>query len=616
MFGLRHLRSSVASVSFRRAHVAVSVVSASAGSSSTSVESAARWYSATSIKLAEEAKTKQKKELTPEEMEERRARAEERKHRKLMAQDYNNRRAAYKRQVSVLRKQYADEHARWKKEQEASKSTEQEKLTRQRLERQRLKNIRTAQNAIKQEEFRKAREKEFQEHLAKQQIIREDQEERQRRARQMVIDELEEEAPLWLTTPEEIEAAFTHESEQLLWARPGGFIGAPNPSMDTHFWQFQTHAQQFRRTYPLMRDIFLEDQIEIAYQEANVDPNFWTPERVAEHEKLEERARLRALVQTAGRQELLRKQRQLIETDADKEAEDDDRAILKRPAVPSMNWLADKEALEREGAKLLLKDPTRFFHFEDPQQNESPESPDTERDGDEDYEGPTLGAPIRLRDPVRDNTPDGNPWPRIIAKMEKPDTRTEREKKQRLREIKLMEAAETAARDKAAAGGAAMEVDLEKDEDYGEDIDYDALPYDSDEEEWFKGLDPEKDQDIMNIPAHLRYKEDDFAFVLEKLEKTVDYQHQELQLELENLKQEMRSERRMLAQSTEEQNFQEGSLEDAVLKLSADELVALSDLDEAYKPDMPQEELQAFMKKIPGLTEEQIMTLMTRNREE
>jgi len=631
MLGLRGLRFCAAANCFRRAQAAVlsnnngaTTAAASAASTSRSTTGTApvagfsaastttkRFYTVTSIALEEEAATKRKrKELTPEEIEERRAKAAERKHHRRMAQDYNNRRAAYKRQVSVLRKQYAEEYARWKKEMEAAKSTEQEKITRKRLERQRRKNIRSAQNALRQEELRQAREKEFNEHLERQQIIREAQEERFRRARQLVVDELEKEAPLWLTTPEEVEAAFTHESEQLLWTRPGGVIGAPNPSTDAHFWQFQAHAQDFRRTYPLMRDVFLEDMEEEAYLDANVDANFWTPERVEEHEKMEEKARLRAMVQTAGRNELLRKQRQFIEADAD-EALEDESAIGQLPAVPSMKVLHDKEALEREGASLLLKDPTRFFHFEESEQDEAPEEGD-----DDEYEGPTLGAPVRLRDPVRDNTPDGNPWPRIIGKVERPDTRTEREKKQEERNIRLMEAAEAAEKaQKLEAGGGAIEVDLEREENIGDEIDYDTRPYDSDEEEWFKGLDPEKDADIMNIPAERRYTEDDFAFVVDKLEGKVEFFEQELKLEFDSLRQEILSNKRMMAESSDEEIIEEGSVEAAFMALSDQELVALSDLDEAYSPDMPREEFEAFMKDIPGLTEEQLLMVLSRDRE-
>ena len=35
---------------------------------------------------------------------------------------------------------------------------------------------------------------------------------------------------MWLTTLEEVDAAFTHEAEQHLWGRPHGVIGAPTKS--------------------------------------------------------------------------------------------------------------------------------------------------------------------------------------------------------------------------------------------------------------------------------------------------------------------------------------------------------------------------------------------------
>ena len=112
-------------------------------------------------------------------------------------------------------------------------------------------------------------------------MVREAEKERFRRARQMVIDELEEEAPLWLISPEEVEAAFTHEAGQLLWARPGGVIGAPNPGLDAHFWQYEVHSQDFRQTYPSKRELLLEELEEEAYRKANIDPKIWTKRRAS-----------------------------------------------------------------------------------------------------------------------------------------------------------------------------------------------------------------------------------------------------------------------------------------------------------------------------------------------
>ena len=183
---------------------------------------------------------------------------------------------------------------------------------------------------MRQEQIRKQREKEFQEHLKKMQMERDARNERFAIARQLVIDELEKEAPLWLTTPEEVEAAFTSSAEQLLWARPGGVLGAPNPSLDASFWQYETHTWHMDRTYKSQREVLLEQIEELAYEEANVDASFWTPERLAEQEQLEEKARLRAMVHSAGRRELLRKQREILE---DRFANEEGEVPRQQPAL-------------------------------------------------------------------------------------------------------------------------------------------------------------------------------------------------------------------------------------------------------------------------------------------
>jgi hypothetical protein len=224
---------------------------------------------------------------------------------KMAARDFNSRRADYNRQVSVLRREYADEVAQQRAADKAEQEARERELTRRRLERQRLKNIRSAENAMNQKALREQRAREFDGHLQLMQIQRDAKNERFAMARQLVIDELEEEAPLWVTTHEEVEAAFTPEAEQLLWTRPGGVFGAPNPSMDTSFWQYETHTWHMDRTYKSQREVLLEELEEMAYEEANIDSSFWTPERVEERVRLEEKARLRAMVHSAGRTELL-----------------------------------------------------------------------------------------------------------------------------------------------------------------------------------------------------------------------------------------------------------------------------------------------------------------------
>ena len=534
----------------------------------------------------------------------------------LMSRDYNNRRAAYKRQVSVLRREYAEEIVKQRAADEAEEENRRQKLTRQRLERQRRKNIKSALNALRQVELRKQREREFNEHLEEQQRIREAKHERFTAARQLVVDELEKEAPLWLTTPEEVEAAFSDPvKEQLLWARPGGVLGAPNPSVDCHFWQFETHTWQMARTYVSQRQDLLDRIEEMAYVEANIDKKFWTPERIAAQEKLEQKAKLRAMVYSAGRAELLKKQRELIREDAKNE-------LLPTAAkIPSNNFLGNDAAIENEGARVLMKDPTKFFTFDN-----SDHATTGQLESGASYAGPTLGAPIGLRDPLRDN-PHGTVFPEIIGKFPKPDTRTEREKKLAEREEKMWAAAQLEAKKELEASGGAVELE-EEDDDDAPGIDYDELDEnDSDDEEWVRGLDPETDSEILNTPREYRYNEDDIEWVANKMNDKLTFLNQQFAQDVEVIKEEMKMDLRRkaaadLTQTGEQlsavsQNnlIPEGSLEAALMALPEDQLMALSDLEESYAPDrMADFELEAAMKEIPGLTKEQIMFILNRDR--
>lgn len=535
---------------------------------------------------------------------------------KLLARDYNNRRAAYRRQVSVLRRDYADEIMKQRAADEAEEENRRQKLTRQRLERQRRKNVKSALNALREEELRKQREREFNQHLEEQQRIREAKDERYTAARQMVVDELEAEAPLWLTTPEEVEAAFSDPAkEQLLWARPGGVLGAPNPSVDAHYWKFETHTWNMPKTYVSQRQDLLERIEEAAYNDANIDKKFWTPERMEAQEKLEQKAKLRAMVYSAGRAELLKKQREFIIEDAKNDL------IPTTARVPSLSVLSNDAAIEKEGAQILMKDPTKFFVFG----NDSNASAGNV----ESYMGPTLGAPIALRDPLRDG-PEGTVFPEIIGKYPKPDTRTEREKKLAEREEKMWAAAQVEAQKELEASGAGVDYD-EEDDDAEPGIDYDEIDeHDSDDEEWDRGLDPETDIGVLQTPREYRYSEDDVDWVLRKMNDKVKFLKQQFTQDVEVIKEEMKMElRRMVtatandASPTEEQvrgptqadAISEESLEAALLALPESQLLALSDLEESYEPGkMADYELAAAMKEIPGLTEEQIMFILNRDR--
>lgn len=523
---------------------------------------------------------------------------------KKIAQDFNNRRASYKRQVSVLRKAYADEVAQQRAADKAEREAMAREATRRRLERQRKKNLRSAYNAMLEKKEREQRAKEFEEHLEREQVKRQARKERYAAARQMVVDELEREAPLWLTTPEEVEAAFTPQAEQLLWTRRGGVLGAPNPSLDAHFWQNETHTWHMTKTYKSQREILLEEIRELAYEEANVDKSFWTPERIEEIQDLETRARLRAEVQRAGKLELLRRQSEMMNEQYQTEKGE----IPKKVPAPNLKVLANERALEREGAKIMFADPTRFFVFDQDGQADLEDFDIAAEQGKEtlEYSGPTLGAPIDIR-----KTNSGK-FPQAIGKFPKPDTRTEREKKQEAREERMLAAAR--AEEAMSIELAAEEQDIE---DLEPDLDYDDNQWDPDEEEWLKGLsaDSPEDEDIRNTPPSHRFKEEDIEWVLQKLNEEQNFLEQQFGVEMEALQQNIRSE---LEEKAADGPIPENELQTILLTMPDKELIALSDLDDAYAAaagDLSAVELSEFATKIPSLTEDQLRSLMERERE-
>lgn len=528
----------------------------------------------------------------------------------LAARDYNTRRAAYNRQVSLLRREYAEMIAKQRAADKAEQEALERELTRRRLERQRLKNLRSARNARKEKDLREQREREFQEHLRAQQAIRDSKHDRFTRARQLVIDELEEESPLWLVTHEDVEKAFTHEAEQLLWARPGGVLGAKNPSLDSHFWQFETHTWQMNRSYKSKREVLLEELEQKAYDDANIDKLFWTAERLEEQQNLEDKAKLRAMVHSAGRTLLLRKQMQMIE---ELHEESD---VPKPMPAPSLKMLTNDRALEEEGVKLLLRDPTKFFVFENDTQDTLSIVGD-DSSGNIEYVGPTLGSPIALRDPLRRGSPHGTVYPVGIGKYPKPDTRTEREKKQEERQERMLAAA--AAEERDTDLDITLAAERQSGEDLEPDLDYNEHEWDSDDEEWNKGLDAELDQDILNTPPEKRYSEEDIDWTLAKLEVKLENLEQQLNGEMETIKQQARSEFRanMSDEESSKIELNDSSLEEALLSLSEKELLALSDLDDRFsEKELSDDELLEAQKEIPSLSLEQIKFVLNRDRSE
>jgi hypothetical protein len=439
--------------------------------------------------------------------------------RRSVAENYNKRRAAYNKVVGKLRKQYAMEVAQQRLTDEKAMAEKKAEETRKRLERQRLKNIKSVKNAMRHEEARQKRAKEFEEEIKVSLAKREEKLERFDKARRLVIQELEEESVHWLSSREEVDAAFDgNDSMQKLWSRPGGYIGAPLPAEDAEFWRYESHTWDMSRTYLSAREKLMEEMEEIAYYESNLDPNYWTDDAIQFQNELEEKAKLRALVREEGRKSLLLKQRQMMQdiyAEKNSPGPDGIPPIPPPMPIPSLKVLADYEAMEREGAKLLEDDPSKFFVFESDGKGEDEQS---------------KGKPIRLRDPVRDSSNTGTPYPELIGRLPKTDKRTERERKRQEREERMW----AAAQQEAASG-----VDFAADDELmpsNDPVDYDKVTNFGDDEDraWEEGLDPQTDSDLLNTPRGRRFNEEDIDWMIKTIEKKIASLEEIMRIEAAN----------------------------------------------------------------------------------
>lgn len=510
---------------------------------------------------------------------------------KAAAMNFNSYRATYRRQVSLTRQQYFDELARSKAAEEARLEAEKKEVARLRLERQRLKNVRSARNALRGETERLVREERFKEYLKTKQEEREKRQLRYEQARAMVVAELEAEADLWLTTPAEVEAAFSNTAEQMLWARPNGVLGSSSPSVDSHFWQYESHTMHMDKMYKTSRELLLDELMEQIYEESTVDEAFWTQDRLRDQRQLEKKARLRALVRAAGRRAILERQKEMLE----KYFGTADDEVPKLMPAPDVRILANIDAQEKEGAALLLKDPTKFFRFENETSGFSEHLSD--------YHGPSRGSPIGLKDSLRDGKPWADVFPIGIAKQPKADTRTQREKKRQEREQRMWEAVEEEKRDGDAGVLLAASDDLFGDEE--EAIDYDSNSWDSDDEEWETGLDPIEDAALLGTPPEQRYTEEDIRWVIGQLNSNSEYLQSQMSREVDSSRQRLLAQRDISQETAEEKRFQ-----DSLMSLTNEQVLALVELDSQNLQEMSPDELSESLSKVPGLNEELVKTIL------
>ncbi|KAL7459259.1 hypothetical protein ACHAWC_011726 [Mediolabrus comicus] len=560
---------------------------------------------------------------------------------KLLATIYNHNRKWYKKAVSSLRKQYYQEIQQQRERESRLRALEEEKIKRAALERRRLKAMRVAANAQKQIEKREARRVEWEKELEITQRERDAKKALYRRAKQKIVDELESEAHLWLTTPDEVEKALGNPTaSQILWTRPGGMIGAPSgPDTgfgdDGDFWRYECHTWDARPTYKTPKEAMLEELENMAYLQTNNSPYYWTKERVEAEERKEQRARLRAIVREEGRRALLEKQRQMMRDvyGGEAAAKYDPQKGGKLPPTtmpaPKLDYLADYEAQERAGAEILRKDPTKFFIFESDLpnvKNRLQGSGDESESGSSDdaaSSGASLGRPVALKNPFFNYQPTA--FPLRMGRDLPADTRTEKEKKRDERQERLKAAAEEAAL--AASKGMSYEVAMAAEEDLedgSEDVDYDLAEDDAEKEMWESQMEEWKDRDrrVFDMtPPSQRVTSEEVDWIIEQLQTKVKGMQERLEFEEKIRQKELESSEHKVATSIESMDdvdryvmqdlgYDMEALEQLVQELTPEQAAALEELDFTGRADITAEVMAAEINSVAGLTEVQVQTLV------
>lgn len=542
--------------------------------------------------------------------------------------------------MSALRKKYFAEIQQQRERESRLRALEEEKIKRAALERRRIKAMCSAANAQREVEKREARRKEWEKELEIVQQERDAKKELYRRAKQKIVHELESEAHLWLTSPEEVEKALGNPTaSQILWARPGGMIGAPSGQDtgfgdDGDFWRYECHTWDARPTYKSPKEVMLEELEYMAYLQANNSPEFWTKERVEAQERKEQRARLRAIVREEGRRALLEKQRQMMrDVYGGDEGNGDRQKGAKLPATsmpaPKLDYLADYEAQERAGVEILQRDPTRFFIFESDLPNAknrgSLQGSGDESEGGQDsgLSGASLGRPVALKNPFFNYQPTA--FPLRMGRDLPADTRTEKEKKRDERQERLKAAAEEAAL--AASKGMSYEVAMAAEEDLedgSEDIDYDLAEEEAEKELWESQMEEWKARDRtvfdMTAPSQ-RVTGDEIDWIIEQLQTKVKGMQERLEFEEKIRQKEIESSEHKVATSIEtlddidryvmqDLGYDMDALEQLVRELTPEQSAALEEIDFTGRVNITAEEMTSEINAVPGLTEVQVQTLV------
>jgi len=396
-------------------------------------------------------------------------------------QHANDQRKLYKKQVSELRKQYKQELDVKRREEER----EQQKIsTKQAIEvahRRKVKLLRSIGNERKQRELQAERRAEFEEYLRMAQVNREARRERFVKARRLVIEDLEKESHLWMSSVEEVDKVFDDKNiMQELWTHPYTVGARPKDSV---YWRFQSRTADMSRSYPKRREMLLDQILDDVHADENIDPEYWTNEKFDTVFQREQRVKLQAMIRKEGRKRLLKQQHELMKEHFTLAPNQKEAGVPLKLPPPDLSILSDEKMMEEEGLKALFESPESFFHMED-------------------------GKVIAVKDEFAD-LPDGRPYPLFIAD----DTPLVKKKKKPEPKSKKQGKKESPAEDMEAES-----VDEYMDEsspDYLKEIavtevSNDAIP---------------EDEDLF-IPEEQRFTERDVDWVAEKLQTKITYYQQ------------------------------------------------------------------------------------------
>lgn len=411
---------------------------------------------------------------------------------------------------------------------------------------------------------------------------------------------------------------------------------------DEDFWRYESHTWEPRPIYKSPQELMLEELEEMAFQQANISPNYWTNERVRQAEKRAERARLRAIVREEGRRALLEKQREMMRDVYQAGTTRQERKGGKLPPstmpAPKLDYLADYEAQEREGVEILKRDARKFFIFENDLPNasgvgsgdvamESSDLVEASEDGDASSvsamaaAGASMGRPVGLRNPFFSDRPTAFPL-RVGRDLPK-DSRTEKEKKRDERQERMRAAAEEAAL--AAKSGTAYEIAMAAEEDLedgSEPVDYDVAETDAEKEMWEGHRDEwnAMDRKVFDMtPPYKRLTNDEIDWVLDQLKTKVKRMQERIELEDKFRRDELKSSGGVKQIESiddidsyvmEDLGYDMEMLQAMVQELTPEQSLALEDIDFSGRTDITVEEMEAEVKKVEGLTDAQVKMLV------